>query len=47
MGVFTRLYVTLSRNIDILPTSGINIATLRLNLLLFLFFGCQISATAE
>jgi hypothetical protein len=47
LGVFTRLYVTLSRNIDTFPTSGVNIATLRLNPLLFLFFGCQISANAE
>jgi hypothetical protein len=47
LSVITRLYVTPSRNIDILPTSGINIATLSLNPLLFLFLGCQISATAE
>jgi hypothetical protein len=40
-GVLTRLYVTLSRNIDILPTSGINIATLRLNPLLFLSSGVR------
>jgi hypothetical protein len=47
LGVSPPLYVTLSRNIDILPTSGINIATLRLNPPLFLFLGCQISANAE
>jgi hypothetical protein len=37
LSVFTRLYVTLSRNVDIFPSSGINIATLRFNPRLFLF----------